>query len=384
MSISTDSPTFPAHLRRISERTLASIKEIPSPTVQQTFLHSPSPTTPSYRETFLYSPTASETSLRMDSPILAPSNQDSSTSLPTSTAGAYPTPRFYSPTIASHCYPSSFYSNFSTDEKVVDGMSLRPANRMSDILPDDMDLYTEYDDQRPHTRRWSVAVPDGQQEIVIEELDLDSSRSGTTYYTTSSSGAILPDDEYKVLQERQQRAHLEAHFAQPALAPSHTSVRPKTSYQEANLPQDRRAHISEIKNATRDALGSSFDFTDDSYDRGQSSSGTRRATTQYSYEEPIPQRYIDEFNKKWHEDDLKYEHQYRADCTHNAGWRTHQNMYVDIKPLPRHESAPRYANVYEPRPLTREAPKMLRSKFSFDSAVETTLETKPKHSFWRR
>jgi hypothetical protein len=221
-----------------------------------------------------------------------------------------------------------------------------------------------------------------------------SSRSGASLSPlspTSSSASSLPGDEYRRLQKRQQHERLDAYFSQPHLAPSYTSIRPKTSYQAAHLPRERRVEISEVANATRRALGSNFDFTDGSYNCSQRtaavsilhSARSRRNADREEKEEPMPQRYIDEFNKRWHEDDLTYErqHQYRADYTHSAEWRSHAGMYVDVKPLPspRRERAVRneQAHSYERRPLTRV---VNQSRFS----LETHEEPTPKRGFWNR
>jgi len=163
MKIIIDYPTFPAPVCHQAQQTLISIEESTSP-IKQTFLLSPSP--PS-------------TTFRADSPILRSSLDtptiyacSSSSSVPASIAGAYPTPRFYSPSIAQQSYRSSNYSNWSTDPTVVEGM-LTPqlaATSMNDILPDDMDLYI---DERPQTVRWSIVVSEGQREIAgEEEVDL--------------------------------------------------------------------------------------------------------------------------------------------------------------------------------------------------------------------
>jgi hypothetical protein len=237
-----------------------------------------------------------------------------------------------------------------------------------------------------------------------------SRRSGTdTYYTRSSTSTrssdiktptsyyhptYLPGDEFRMLQKRQERERLEHHFEHRGH--SNHYINPRTPYQDVGLSPDARLRISAVKNATRTALGPSFDFTDDSYNRSQrctdaSSVPSVRRGADKSLD-PIPQRYIDEFNKKWRDDDLKYDaHQYAADMTHNTPWRAHAPMYVDIKPLPRqeplHRPLPQTTNsgcfdgglsVCEPRSLTRGRPALV-SKFSCE-----TLDEPPKRTFWRR
>ncbi|CAE7024983.1 hypothetical protein PTTW11_03840 [Pyrenophora teres f. teres] len=155
MRITVDSPTFPAPLRRRSRQTLNSIEETASPT-KQTFLLSPSPTS---------------TTFCTDSPILrsslvipTPYTRILAFSIPTSTAGAYPTPRFYSPNLDSQSYyRASSYANWSMDPTLVEGMPTPQlvVTNMSDILPDDMDLYL---DERSQTVRWSVSVAEDQQQ----------------------------------------------------------------------------------------------------------------------------------------------------------------------------------------------------------------------------
>jgi hypothetical protein len=228
---------------------------------------------------------------------------------------------------------------------------------------------------------------------------------------TSSEASTLPGDEYRRLQKLQQQARLNTYFEQPHLPPSYTSIRPKTSYQAwPHLTRERRSEISEVANATRLALGSSFDFTDESYNCSQRSgavdtlrsAATRRDDVASEKEKSIPQRYIDEFNKRWHEDDLQYErqHQYKADYTPKAAWRSHAGMYVDTKsrPPPRREAMPRYllqdqetsrpvrfdgASRDEPRPLAcAQVYEATASRFS--SETLETRESEPKRSFWNR
>ena len=154
----------------------------------------------------------------------------------------------------------------------------------------------------------------------------------TTYQSTNPTSRNLPGEEYRALKKAQEKAELNKHFAQPSL-PSRSVA--KTAYQKVDLTRNRRSQISEVKDATRRALGASFDFTDSGYNHSQRSSATSSRDSVARYEEEIPQRYIDEFNEKWVEDDLKYAaEQYATDSDGSASWRTHQDMYEDIKPLP--------------------------------------------------
>jgi hypothetical protein len=76
-------------------------------------------------------------------------------------------------------------SNWTDDDTMVEGMSPYPSsyNRMSSILPDDMDLYSEPSPPPSPRRRWSIAFPDGQQELIleqeVEEIELGPEVKGT-------------------------------------------------------------------------------------------------------------------------------------------------------------------------------------------------------------
>lgn len=139
----------------------------------------------------------------------------------------------------------------------------------------------------------------------------------------SSKARGLPEEEYRALQKRQQRSQLETHFTEQNRSISNLS---KTAYQKALLPGYQRLHISQANYATYKALGESFDFTDDSFDRLQSPSVSMSIHLRHSYKEPIPQRYIDEFNKKWHEDDMRYDKsRYNDDFSHRS-YREHPTL----------------------------------------------------------
>ncbi|EFQ95585.1 hypothetical protein PTT_05979 [Pyrenophora teres f. teres 0-1] len=380
MRITVDSPTFPAPLRRRSRQTLNSIEETASPT-KQTFLLSPSPTS---------------TTFCTDSPILrsslvipTPYTRISAFSIPTSTAGAYPTPRFYSPNLDSQSYyRASSYANWSMDPTLVEGMPTPQlvVTNMSDILPDDMDLYL---DERSQTVRWSVSVAEDQQQqdpASEEEVELGPEMP-TTYYPISSKSRGLPGDEYRTLKKAQEKAELNEHFAQPSLP---TRTISKSAYQQLDLSKDRRSQISEVKNATRRALGSSFDFTDEGYEHSQRASATSSRDSIGKYEiRDSPQRYIDEFNKKWVEDDLKHEAtQYAADRDGSGSWRAHEIMYGDIKSLPSRDTASGHVAQNGPNrridSVVEEAPRpQLVSKWSM-STIDLDEEPKKRSLFGRR
>ncbi|KAF1852018.1 uncharacterized protein K460DRAFT_413497 [Cucurbitaria berberidis CBS 394.84] len=198
-------------------------------------------------------------------------------------------------------------------------------------------------------------------------------------HSNSSTSSGLPGDEFHTLQKRQTRDRLEAHFSHHG---SSTRSHPRTSYQDVFLPQDDRVRISEVKNATRRALGSSFDFTDGGYSRTKRvdslktphAAGSRRGGSKY--DEPIPQKYLDEYHKRSREDDEKYDaDQYKADFTSFARWRTHDVLDVNngaIRPPNSYrETAHSSAHLRSMDSVMDDKREVARpplvSKFSFDS-----------------
>ena len=197
------------------------------------------------------------------------------------------------------------------------------------------------------------------------------------------------------MQKRQNRDRIDAHFSPSSHHSSYSPASYRTSYQERGLDPEHRLRISEVRNATHQALGAGFEFTDESYDDMQRVAESGRGTTGTGTykDDPIPQHYIDEFNKMMYEDDLENDRdQYTADCTPEAPWRAHWSMYNDIKPLARRETPPLQCvpsvqlerhdsameeDASEPRPLTRRP--QLVSKFSWDSSVD---EKPRKRRFW--
>ncbi|KNG50097.1 hypothetical protein TW65_03016 [Stemphylium lycopersici] len=164
MTIAVDSPIFPATFLRLSESTLATTNATRSP-VKRTFLLSPSPSEQSFRIDSPVLPSAS----RNDLLIFASVSHGSLNSIPTSTAGACPTPHYYSPSLPLCGINTPYPSHWAEAQTAVDGWvtSWPGAARMSDILPDDMDLFPE--DEETCFRHWSIVVPDGQQETFIEK-----------------------------------------------------------------------------------------------------------------------------------------------------------------------------------------------------------------------
>lgn len=214
---------------------------------------------------------------------------------------------------------------------------------------------------------------------------------GSSWYSTSTNSSLgLPGDEFRTLKRRQNRDRLENHFSHRGASNySHS----RTAYQDAHLGHNERVRISEVKNATRKALGSNFDFTDNGH-RGTKyyEAGLKRRTAESrrdssKYEVPIPQKYLDEYYEWSRKYEEKYEaHQSKADYTFGAPWRTHDRLHVDpaaVRPSTLYRETPRSStkpesvesNIYDERGYARPP---LVSKFSFDSDVP------PKRSFFRR
>lgn len=213
----------------------------------------------------------------------------------------------------------------------------------------------------------------------------------TSASTDSSHGSSrgtpgLPGDEYRALRKLQQRNRLEEHFAHNGS--SKTRISPQTPKPADGHSISNRVHASDVKYTTRKALGANFDFTDGGYERARAATEARRTVGQKEqgkHEKAIPQKYIDEFNKKWQEDDERYESDlWKAYCTDNAAWRKHEAMYSDIAPLV-YKAEPRYMKHTErvqrvpsyvanssqytsKEPVSLDKPSLV-SRFSFDSVV---------------
>ncbi|KAF2847211.1 hypothetical protein T440DRAFT_540106 [Plenodomus tracheiphilus IPT5] len=157
ITVRLDSPILPTFSRTLSDKKLSCITEAPIPQHYPTslgnrsppFFQNPdTPTLPNSRS-FLYSPSLS--SERGDLPILPafPSKHSSTSSgLSTSSSqfgGAYPTPPISYlclDTPETH-YRRSWYSSLSTASTSVSPDPQYRSERMSDILPDDMEFYAE-------------------------------------------------------------------------------------------------------------------------------------------------------------------------------------------------------------------------------------------------
>ncbi|KAI4626792.1 hypothetical protein J4E83_003945 [Alternaria metachromatica] len=223
-----------------------------------------------------------------------------------------------------------------------------------------------------------------------------SSTSSPTYhpalhYRPSIPPDYLPNDEYRYLVKQQHRSRLEAHFAQPSLSSTRNMI-PKTPYQkQGNLSRERRAEISAAKFATRAALGAGFDFTDEGFDRMRALDDPQRSWTrpdedEDSDEEPIPARYIAEFNEEMRKFERMYDQdQHRSDD--HASRHKHPGTYTDTKPLPlykpslpppkQRDSGFEEKTPYEPTP-------QLQSKFSWDDLNDADDKSPKRRSFWFR
>ncbi|KAJ5030617.1 hypothetical protein J3E71DRAFT_338323 [Bipolaris maydis] len=134
MTSNIDPREFPSNLLRLSKQVLASITG----------------TQPPVNQTFLLSPTPSEESLRPDSPVLQLFyGRDTLTTSNTSYTSTY----------------SLSTSTGSTQEN--DQVTWRSVDaRVSDILPDHMDLYA---DAEPHIQRENTETPDRRHYPITEQ-----------------------------------------------------------------------------------------------------------------------------------------------------------------------------------------------------------------------
>jgi hypothetical protein len=192
----------------------------------------------------------------------------------------------------------------------------------------------------------------------------------------------LPVDEYRSLRRAQDRSCLETHFSHRGNVNTPYTV-PYSAYRSAGLSQGERFRVSQVKSATRAALEGSFDFDDEGYDRSRRREGEYQRSRGWIDDDvcrdPIPQKYLDEFNQKWHEDDEDNNaDQYLADCSREAAWRKHvlPEHRAGVEPLQtRRPAASRadsgYAGREFMRPRTPPIVPLPPSKFSFDVREET-------------
>ncbi|KAH7075425.1 hypothetical protein BKA63DRAFT_594851 [Paraphoma chrysanthemicola] len=149
------------------------------------------------------------------------------------------------------------------------------------------------------------------------------SQSGRLPRSTDYGG--LPGDEYQILRRANDRERLERHFE--GGSSSRTYQPSSSAYRDAGLSYSQRHGISEVRNATRAALGPSFDFTDDTYGRSTRHRDNYERSRGWTDDRPspsgaIPQRYLNEYNQRWHEDDEDNDaDRYLDDHNRNATWR---------------------------------------------------------------
>ncbi|KAF1852015.1 uncharacterized protein K460DRAFT_45491 [Cucurbitaria berberidis CBS 394.84] len=158
-----DSPIAPNFSRRLSEKTLDTIKEFPK---------TESPTQP---QTFLYSP--SEASFRMDSPLLPHIERHASedTACNSITEGAYPSP-LHQRTFLHSPSEASFHSHSWSSSTAVERPSPRlTTHRISDLLPHETDFYYSEGEDDDYLAEWNVSPPSEHVGTETEPL-LDQAR----------------------------------------------------------------------------------------------------------------------------------------------------------------------------------------------------------------
>jgi hypothetical protein len=218
-------------------------------------------------------------------------------------------------------------------------------------------------------------------------------------YVDQSRSHGLPGDEYTRLRLRDL---LNTHFEHRENRNAACSKQSRSAYRDAGLLREERVHISEVRRATRAALGSGFDFMDNGYERSRRCEDSSLRSWGWIDHEPhrdsIPQKYQDEFNKLWHEDDEANDAlQYRADRTRNAPWRDHvmlERSRLNVETLPTRRSGTsaglcRVDSGYSggnrrPITLTKKPLPVLTSKFSFESLAESYQERPHRHSYLSR
>lgn len=209
-------------------------------------------------------------------------------------------------------------------------------------------------------------------------------------YNDQSRSHGLPGDEYSRLYKRdrlnthyEHRGNRDAPFLEPT----------RSAYRDAGLSLESRVRVSETRNATRAALGSSFDFTDDGYERSRRREDNYQRSRGWIDDEPrrapIPQKYQDEFNKLWNEDEeANGAYQYRSDSSSDAPWREHvvlERNRLDVSRLPTRRPEPSYATSRNDSgygssgsrcPITppRKRSPELVSRFSIESVADSYKE----------
>ena len=242
----------------------------------------------------------------------------------------------------------------------------------------------------------------------------------TPYYPTSPTSPGLPAEEYQYLRKQQQRQHLESQLrSRSNTSPyfTHSPTYSQTAFQQAGLAHAQRVHISEVRNATRKALGANFDFADEK-DRGNGGGRTvqRRpahtsTTTTPRPRERMPQHHVDALSARWSEAEMQEQYarsraarmqqnMHGATTASVSRRRDHSRAHDDsTSTARRHDSGVVVSmdavNEFPGRSAAGGAMPQLKSKFSFDSdddddddghQAETSRADrvkKPKRRFWR-
>jgi hypothetical protein len=186
----------------------------------------------------------------------------------------------------------------------------------------------------------------------------------------------LPHDEYLSLRRALDREQVEKHFEHSGGKPVTSYLR--STYRNAGLSQPERYRISEVGAATRVALGPSFDFEKDSFERSMRRQGEYERSRGWADDgrsgvTPIPPKYRNEFNQKWHEDEEDLDaDQYLADLRKDAPWRTHYSSQAFLDRDVAEMSAPR--SYRDATPQRHNNAVDVRDVQRYDSAVDVQDE----------
>lgn len=143
----------------------------------------------------------------------------------------------------------------------------------------------------------------------------------------------LPGDQHAALVRRQKLEKFYQRRGSDLSARSDLSSNSsrRSSVESSRLSPEQRLAKSEMRSATRQALGHSW-HPSDGFSDSSSSAGSYQSTygSHWEYKDdgkPIPQEYIDQFNRRWHEDDEDNDaDQFVADMQRDATWRKHQAL----------------------------------------------------------
>ena len=214
-----------------------------------------------------------------------------------------------------------------------------------------------------------------------------------TYTGNGLMSAGLPGDEYRMLKamqnlEQTYMKHLKAVGSPCPLRKRFTSIHNKGApahRKNYKLTKEQRIHRSRMAGTVRKALGGGFNPSDCGSYRGnaQYTAGPHLAND-WNYKDdgkPIPQKHIDEFNKRWYKDELEYDtYQYTADRVANAPWHKHAPIYPMYRPDGQLRD-PQYKHVQGRSRGWTTRPPELKSKWSASTLVsedEVYEECKPR------